>query len=240
MEIFSEQVGGHLNAIKIKDDKIYKKTKNSEIEFYEYLYSPNCHSSLLPLKNFLPKFYGKEIIDSEKYIILENLHLGYLNANLLDCKLGKITYKKNYPEEKIQNQIKKFLKSTAKDFGFRITGLLYRDDLGNITEKLYKEQADTLINKENIYDYFNRLMNFNKKTIEDLIIQCEEILNFFKNQTIKSFLASSFYFIVGKNDKCQVRFIDMSTPIDLEGNFDANIIEGIEGVIDILKKIMNI
>lgn len=243
---FSEaQAGGHPGTIIHKVDRVLKKAKNSEMEFYEYLNSERVSQELKEIKYFLPKYFGLEILNGNKYLALENLHTGYEHANVMDLKLGKTTWRKNAPVEKILSQQRKNnLISTCANFGFRVTGLVLYDHNGNIIESLKKPEVEIRITQDNISEYFKRLISYNgelqKHFLNQIINDTEKILAFFKNQNEKTFIASSIYYVIGKNNKMQVRYIDVAHPEDSEGKNDDNVIEGIEGILKFWRQIYSL
>jgi len=240
---FSEhQAGGHPGTIIHKQDKIYKKAKKSEFIMYEYLYSTNCSENIRNLKTILPKYFGKDIINGEEFLILENLHSDYDHPNLIDCKLGRITWKSDANLKKIEVQMKKNKESINQHFAFRITGLIIRDSEGKVVEELKKPLVETKVTKDNIYHFLAKLLSYDdviqKHLIDEIILKTENILKFFKGQTIFKFIASSVYYVIGKNNKVQARLIDIAHPEDSNGKIDENLIEGLEGLIHVWKNLL--
>jgi len=237
------QVGGHPGTIIDLHDKILKKAKESEFEMYQFLYSEKCPEDLQELKTYLPKYLGTEEINGEDFIILENLHLGFEFPNIVDCKIGRITWTENANLKKIEVQREKNLKSINAYFGFRITGLIIRDKAGKLLEQIKKPIVETFITKENLFEYLTKLVSydgiFQINLVHDIIDQTQNILQFFKRQTKSKFVASSIYYVIGKNNKVQARFIDIAHPEDSKGNLDENVIDGIEGLINVWKSLLN-
>lgn len=242
--VFSDsQVGGHPGTIIQKHDKIYKKAKNSEFQMYEFLYSENCPADLQDLKSFLPKYFGTDEINGEEYLILENLHLGFDYPNLVDCKIGRRTWKLDADPKKIENQRLKNLQSISAHFGFRITGLVLRETSGKLLEEIKKPFVETFFTKENLDEYLRKLVSYEgvlqKNLVEEIVSGTENLLEFFKKQKSRRFVASSVYYVIGKNNKVQTRYIDIAHPEDAEGAVDENVIESIEGLIAVWKGLLN-
>ena len=75
-------------------------------------------------------------------------------------------------------------------------------------------------------------------TVRFFICETEKILNFFQRQVEKTFKASSVLYINGKNGRRQVRYIDFAHAEDANGVVDSNVIEGLQGVIDVWKRLL--
>ena len=77
--------------------------------------------------------------------------------------------------------------------------------------------------------------------VESFIAQLQRILNWFRSQTVKHFIASSLLFVSGDEleTKCQVKMIDFAHVQDSEGKVDSNVIEALENVIQTWEKIKN-
>jgi len=236
------QAGGHLGNIYHKDDRIYKITKIKECENYKYLFSDKCCEKISDIKKFLPKYLGAANFDGKDYIILENLHYGYDHPNLIDCKVGKRTWDSYDNLEKIEKQKEKNLNSICNDYSFRITGLVIRNKDGKIIEQIRKEESLIQITKRNVKEFFIKLTSYDDllqiNLVKDLISQTENILEFFKKQNIKRFYASSVYYVIGKNNKAQARYIDIAKIEDSDGNLDYNVIEGLEGLLSLWKSLL--
>ena len=238
-----DQAGGHPGSIIHLDDKILKKAKATEINFYKWLYEDERSKEIKQLKQFLPKFEGTKLIEDKEFLVLENLHNGYDNPNVMDCKLGRITWTKHDTPEKVEVQKKKNSLTTCVELGFRLTGILVKNEKGENIYNKKKSELDRTVNKDTVNGYFAKIVSFNnvlqKNIIEDLIKKTQEILNFFKNQKEKTFIASSLYYVIGKNGKYQVRYIDVAHPQDAEEEYDNNVIEGIEGILGVWKSLLD-
>lgn len=232
------QVSGHINSIIFKKDKVFKRAKACEIEFYNWLYGPTSSEKMKELIELIPKFYGMQTIDENEYLIIENLKYNCEKANVMDCKLGKITWKKTHSQEKIERKKINNLMSTTDTFGFRIEGMIIRDNSGNRTDKLSKKDCFYLVkNKEDIKEYFKKFISVNneikRNALELIISQLKNLLEFFKNQNEKFFRASSIYFVIGKNNVFKVKLIDFANVEDSEGVFDSELIEALQQMLSI-------
>jgi len=232
------QVGGHPEAIIFLGDKICKLAKNSEIEFYSWLFGPTSSNMMKKMIDFIPKYYGVSDIQGNKYLVLENLNYDSKDANLMDCKLGKITWSRNNSPAKIERKKLHNLKSTTNLTGFRVCGMIIKDQDGEINTKIDKGNSYQIIkDKNDLVNYFRKFISINEKinknVQENIIIQIKNFLSFFKNQNEKKFLATSIYFVIGKNNKIQIKLIDFANIDDSDGELDDNIIEALEGMLSI-------
>lgn len=232
------QVAGHPNSLIFNKEKLYKKASDTEIEFYNWLYSPTCPETIKELLNYIPKFYGIETINESKYLILENLNFNCENANVMDCKLGKITWKKNASPEKIERKKLNNAKSTTNSVGFRISGMIIKDSEGNVTDRInMKNTFDLVKDKNDLKDYFKKFVSENgeikRSVLEFVLLQVKNLLLFFRKQSEKNFLAASLFFVFGKNNIKQLKLIDFANVEDSEGALDNNVIEALEEMLSI-------
>jgi 1D-myo-inositol-tetrakisphosphate 5-kinase/inositol-polyphosphate multikinase len=84
---------------------------------------------LVQLREIVPHYYGTEEIDGKTFIVLENLLTGYEHPNLLDCKIGKVTWTRDHNEAKLADQQRKAQLTTTGSLGFRITGLVAKTQM---------------------------------------------------------------------------------------------------------------
>ena len=216
------QAGGHQGRLKLRDNRIFKKASSYEIRFYTELFNPNnTNQDLLELKKFIPKFYGLERIQDNSHIILENLLIGYENSNILDCKLGKVTWSKHHDQRRTEKRKKRAEETTSKVLGFRITGLVIRDDNGNIIEASSKYNGCYLIKEENVHHTLKKIVRYDQNRVKTFIKQTQDILDWFNKQRAKHFFTASIFYINGKND-CQTKLIDFSHVFDAEGSSDVS------------------
>ena len=239
-----DQAGGHSGSLIARGDKLLKKAGPKEQAFYQYLFSEECQDpALVQLREIVPHFYGIEVIDGKNFMVLENLLTGFDNPNLLDCKIGKVTWTRDHNEAKLADQRKKAESTTTGSLGFRITGLVVKDHNGQTVESIMKDEGFSTIKQDNIHEYFNKIVNGNKEQVQTFIHQTERILNWFKSQTSKVFFTASLFYVNGKNGKSQTRFIDLAYVYNAEGQHDdsksyLDVIQGLESVIEIWKRLL--
>ena len=241
-EVYSDsQAGGHAGIMIFEGNRLLKKCKQNEISFFEWMHL-QADPIMEDFKKIAPEFYGIEERNGSRYVVLENLLQGYDHPNIMDCKLGKITWTSHHTEEKIRNQEAKDFLTTTGSLGFRISGLVVKSSSGEKIEQLVKKDAFYKITAENIHDYFRKIVEMNGEIQQDIvrefINETEKIKSWFERQTLKTFKASSVLYIVGKNGKHQVRYIDFAHAEDADGLHDANVIEGLENTINIWKRLL--
>ena len=127
--------------------------------------------------------------------------------------------------------------------GFRIIGAILRNKNSEIDYKISKKEVSKVVNtKEHLTDFFRRFITFedklNKGILFQIINEIEKIINFFKNQNERCFLCSSIYFVVGRNEKVNVKLIDFAYPEESFGKYDENVIEALEENLKIWKSLI--
>jgi len=230
-----DQAGGHEGSLIFRGNKLLKKAHPAEIGFYSALFDPQLENSeLIEFRKFVPYFYGVEIINNKNYIVLENVLFGYEHPNVLDCKIGKVTWTKDHNEVKTKKQQEKARTTTTGSLGFRISGLITKDEFGNKIESWSKDGGYFNITPENIHEQLVKIVHrgdtFQLDRAELLLKQTQEILNWFTKQRSKLFFTASVLYVNG-TDKAQARFIDFAHVFDAEGHEDINTREGLENLI---------
>ena len=239
-----EQAGGHAGSLIARGDKILKKVGPAELKFYQELFDESLtDEDLVEFKKFVPQYFGTEDIDGHKYLVLENLLTGYEHPNLLDCKIGKVTWTRDHNERKTADQKKKAVETTTGSLGFRISGLVTKDSSGKVVDSFAKEEGFYSIKPENIHEHFKKIVGDDKKQIKSFIKQTEKLLKWFKHQKSKIFFTASVFYVLGKNGLSQTKFIDFAHVYDAEGETDESnlyldVIQGLESVINVWKHLL--
>ena len=240
-EYSDSQAGGHAGIMIFEGDRLLKKSKQNEIRFVQWLLT---QSSQLwaDFKELAPRFYGVEHRDGSDYVVMENLLLGYDHPNIMDCKLGRITWTSKHTEETIKNQEEKNKLTTSGSLGFRISGIVVKDQEGNKVEQLVKSAAFMNITESNIHEYFRKIVTDGDRVqteiVQEFIVGAERVKAWFERNNEKTFKASSVLFINGKNGKAQCRYIDLAHSEEAEGRNDDNVIEGLQGVINVWRRLL--
>ena len=216
------QAGGHEGSLMARGDKLLKRVGPAEYTFYTTLFAEdNADPDLLELRKFVPQYFGIEKIDGRDFLVLENLLTGYDHPSILDCKIGKVTWTKDHNERKTADQMKKAAETTTGSLGFRISGMVVKDENGTVVESFAKEEGFFNINADNIHEFFRKIVgDNNEKQIKKFIKQTKKIIHWFKTQRSKLFFTASVFYVYGKNQKSQTRFIDFAHVYDAEGQTD--------------------
>ncbi len=222
-----------------KENNLQNINRNNHID--ERCSNENKNKSFREkLKKFLPEFKGIKIINEEEYLSLENLYTGFDYPNALDIKIGKITNFDKISSKKIHHKMKRNNETTLASLGFRITGVLIKDENGKNQLVIDKKNSLDEINLENTLDFFAKAITRNgvlqKDLIKDIVIETKKILDFFKTQNELKFISSSLFYVFGKNNIFQVRYIDMGCYF-WDGEYDKNSIEGIENIINFWERL---
>jgi len=225
-----EQAGGHEGSMTTKGSKVFKKAKLEEKQFYQWVFDNQSNRTLQELKFFIPKYFGT----LQNTLVLENLLHGLHYPNIMDCKLGKVTWTEDREETSKKRQQELSQTTTTGTLGFRISGIVIKDSSGTVIETWNKNSLSK-ITSENIHQEFLKVVALEKaidpNTVENIIIETQKILKWFETQQELKFLASSLLFLVDKQCKTQVKLIDFAHVSDSKGETDHNVIEGIRNII---------
>lgn len=82
----------------------------------------------------MPEEVKKPSKPNEVFMKIENLLAGHQNASVIDLKMGITTITLNTVPHRIETCNKKDAATTTKTLGFRITGYIFKDEEGNVTE----------------------------------------------------------------------------------------------------------
>lgn len=125
----NHQAAGHAGAIFTQDDddlNVLKPFEKNEFEFYESLFKHNENEFYNQLKQFLPKYYGIDVVDNQKVLKLENLMYSFNEPCVMDLKIGICTAGENATKEKREAMHLKDINTTTHTLGLRICGMQVR------------------------------------------------------------------------------------------------------------------
>lgn len=134
LEVMGNQVSGHAVLYKLPENILLKRTNPNEIQVYEEVQK---HKSLI---HFTAPYFGhtenlhlsvvsttrttlSEDRRKEQYIFLGDLTAGFRTPNIMDVKLGTMTFEKSASVEKQQSQLKRARETTSGKHGARVDGL---------------------------------------------------------------------------------------------------------------------
>lgn len=111
---------------------------------------------------------GFEVIKGNEYIVLENITSGRERGSIIDFKLGKSSLHETYSPEKWKMTAKKDEKSTSASLGFRLSGVILKDDISIPAEVVKKGSYITSLRKKDVIEYTRRLFASNQGKFEDV------------------------------------------------------------------------
>ena len=234
-----DQAGGHIDRFSFHGQRVVKSGKKAEAEFYQWMQKQET-PLFSEFRSIATQFYGVEVkAGGQVAVVLENLLSGYGDhPDLLDCKLGKITWTREHDLDGISRRTEKNKHTTTSTLGFRICGILRKNHQGEILQQLTKKQADVEVTSDNIIHYFKRFVSnedgqLQKEILQNFIQDLEKIKDWFCKNREQHFRKSSLLFVKGKNGKCQVRLIDFSCVEPANGETDGIVLEALEKLLEI-------
>ncbi|UXI14508.1 hypothetical protein NH340_JMT00451 [Sarcoptes scabiei] len=237
---------------------IFDQRCEREKLFYEDVFDCKNDSDLCyqRLRSMMPSYNGL-FCDTEMnldYIRLEDVTKNFLNASILDIKIGPITYDPMASEEKRKLQIEKYKHQT--DLGFRILGMKIYDPERKTYD--YKDKEFGLqINPGNVTKAFAIFTRNNRAVLEQFLNELNPIEEWFEkyNRNRWKFYSSSLLLAYGQlkpnrfNDisvdpqltpksstKVLIRLIDFAHVFPNDGDRDENYLFGISKLKNHLRK----
>jgi len=242
-EEFSHQAGGHVGAfLKGGEGQIMKRVGNNEFGFYSQTLS--AHSSCTP---YLPKFYGTQEKDGNKYVIIEDLTQYYKKPCILDVKIGTTSVGEDATPDKRAAMEKKDKGTTTVSLGLRITAMkVYQtktDDFKSFDKVWGKSVTDATV-VESLSKFLDNGEQIRKELVDGFIEILRKIQAFFDGQRELRFYSSSLLFLYdGKKPedatpRVDIRMIDFAHVHEIkDGGKDDGYIFGLKNLIEQLEKI---
>lgn len=259
-------VGGKVAAYTDDQGRFYKALQpgvraERELKFYEDLKSlvetlpedaserTKAQQDGLGLSKWVPHYYGRETIDEQLFVVMENLVGGYTKACLMDAKIGYTTCY-DWADDKYKAKVAvKDVESTGPVLGYRICGLqVYQQATGEIV-KPDRAWAKGL-KPESIGEAFSLFANNGSLSPSDVyggehgaLVQLKQLSEFFHNQTSYVFFAASVIISyegaakTAEEAKVRVRLVDFAhTFPSPENQKDANFSGGLDSLIESIEK----
>ncbi|EGR29138.1 hypothetical protein IMG5_162410 [Ichthyophthirius multifiliis] len=235
---------GHQSKFQIKDNKIFKQAKENELLFYKKLWIEKQQQA--DFLKFIPIFYGLEQIEEQEYVVLQNLTQNCQLGSIIDLKIGQNTIHESYTQKKHDEALLKDHNSTSFTLGFRISGVIIKDQKGVPIEKVNLGKFLQKFTKEQTQEYIIKVFKSNQKeeinmeALENFMIFTQDLLEFFEKRNKKRFIASSIIIIVDNiQNTYQFKLIDFNYVDDLkeDKNKDNNFIFGLQNLINMLQDI---
>lgn len=215
-----------------------------EVDFYTRVFS--C-DDFVQLRNFIPRFCGCRVINNRTFMRLE--HVSLSGDNVMDVKIGSITWDHLASLDKIKSESSKF--PFGIQLGFRILGFRVTDQNGK-RHQLEKTEAKSLRPQ----DISKNLGFFLSPDSDESVLirrknnfleKLNEIKDYMDTQTYFRFISSSIllsYDVVKVGeDRIEVKMIDFahthpSSCLEnySEGQVDQNYIQGFDCFINYFSK----
>ncbi|KAI6659737.1 hypothetical protein LOD99_10670 [Oopsacas minuta] len=175
-----------------------------ELNFYNFLQTPELTSEVLQLKKFLPKFYGTQIIPPKtsdgvisEYFRLEDCAHPFKKPSILDLKIGKKVCEQGSAENKIIRSVEKY--PVQDSIGFRIVGMRVYKTLTDDYKYYNRCYGMTRLDKESVHqgmlDFLDNGTEIRYDLVPSIIEKVTEIKNWFAAQTTFKLFATSILLI---------------------------------------------
>jgi len=242
------RAGGHDELFKfLHDGTLLKAGKKREIEFFMQLndttskyYAEN--QLLLP---YIPEFYGIIEQDGKQWIKMKNLNHGLNHVSFMDIKMGDRSYDEEADEIKRARHKVKDENSTTAKYGFRLIGMIIKDEKGNVTANLAKKLKGLTFEQvpEKIKEFLrcNGKKEINKEAVLHYIEKLKEIKELLYKSSTREIIGSSIFFALSNIDNnYTIKLIDFAHVYPLpQGKHDEGYLKGLEHLIKIFESILS-
>uniref|UniRef100_A0A9J2PW41 Kinase n=1 Tax=Ascaris lumbricoides TaxID=6252 RepID=A0A9J2PW41_ASCLU len=200
---------------------------------------------MIKFAEFVPKYFGLKTIfigpKEVQCLVMEDLTYQYRQPCTMDIKMGKVTYDPNASDAK---RISETVKYPAQEtLGFRLLG--YRmhcteGDPPRVRDKLWG-RSKTLENIVDAYgEFFSGRSGEENRVAEEVLSQLIAIREWFKEQRIYHFYASSILIVyeasLERPARVRVRLIDFSHVFPAEQRPDENYLFGLNNMITFVEQ----
>lgn len=217
-KILDTQVGGHrygkhgrkMGMLDRGNGIVLKALQNPprgtrELKLYQTTFAPSCKDKeLFELRHFLPLYYGTEVIDEVTFLVMDNLVHRFPRPNVLDLKMGRVTWDPEASAEKKLHEESKY--PPLKDLGFQLTGMMMHDPAKNVAEHFTKDYcrgitAQTMLT-DGLGKFFGlcRPAGLRKDVVSRLLLKLRSIEAWFQVQHRYAFYASSLLIIYSSSE----------------------------------------
>ena len=238
--------GGHkADFIFLEDGNLLKKPGLGELEFYEQVYCGETgepfakENEYLKKREFIPQYYGYEAVKNKLWIKIQNLQYNIPQVCHLEIKMGRSTKPENASKEVKADDKIKCEKTTSAKLGFRITGYVIRNILGDVADSGFKVKEN--IQEKDVSKILMRLlccngqMDPNMVALDYYLKRLNELLEFFEEQNSRYFRACSILFILSNvSNIYDLKLIDFAYVLPLasiEKQKDEGFIHGLRSLI---------
>lgn len=179
------------------------------------------------INDFLPKFYGTKQINGYDYIELENLGYNFIQPNMADVKIGKVTYDPDADQEKIIRRSKKW--PPLKMVGYQFLGIKRNENGDQQLDRNYFRSLSINTYKSAIYKFLPSSYKKRLQIIPKYIQKIDEIISWFQSQNCIQFYASSLLLAYcSQNNDIAIKMIDFAHVFYEEEKIDDNYLFGIQ------------
>ncbi|VDM38414.1 unnamed protein product [Toxocara canis] len=200
---------------------------------------------ILKFTEFVPKYFGLKTIrigsKDVQCLVMEDLTYRYRQPCTMDIKIGRVTYDPNANDAKRFAETVKY--PAQETLGFRILGYRMHCVEGEpprIRDKLWGRSRSP----ENIVDAYGEFLSGRqgeeRKVTEEVLSQLNSIREWFMEQRIYHFFASSILIIFEackeRPPRVCVRLIDFSHVFPAEEKRDENYLFGLSNMITFIKQ----
>lgn len=212
LKLLGTQVAGHqfgeagrkLGMLDRGDGTVLKAVQNPprgprEVNFYKDVFAKDCMDLvMLELRHFLPCFYGMEHRDGVDFLVLHNVTSRFSNPNVLDLKMGRVSYDPLATPEKRLHERSKY--PPREKLGFQIIGMMTHSPDTGLPKKLATSECrsvtDTTMLTEGLGQFFGlHHGELRKDVVKALLVRLKQLEKWFLNQTQLAFYASSLLIV---------------------------------------------
>ncbi len=198
---FDNQVAGHSTggmAMLSTGTTIMKPMSDVEFEFYLHLQKSVSADDLA----LFPKFFGRKAVTAadgslSHYIVLEDLTAGLKKPNIMDLKFGFRGHDDQARGLKVMQQVALCTITTSSSLGFRLCGMRYHDDNGEIVAhgKPWGAQLrkDTMLLA--LTEFVTQFGHVRFDVVQAIVDGLQPVLRFFRHQQLYKFYSSSVLFV---------------------------------------------
>ncbi|XP_076453643.1 uncharacterized protein LOC143288864 isoform X2 [Babylonia areolata] len=177
-----------------------------ELWLYRTTFAPACQDrDLLDLRHFLPLYYGTEEVDGVTFLVMNNITHHFPKPNVLDLKMGQVTYDPEASEVKKQQEISKY--PPQKELGFKLTGMMIQDAKSGCSQHFDKNYCRAVTAETVLTDGLGKFFGLHngrlrKDVVHALLIKLRHLERWFQVQRTFAFYASSLLIVYSSDEHC--------------------------------------
>ncbi|XP_023297936.2 inositol polyphosphate multikinase [Lucilia cuprina] len=197
-----------------------------ELSFYESITNAS-DPVLVKARDLVPKFYNKLKLQvnckEHTFLKLEDLSHGMLKPCIMDIKIGKRTWDPLASPQKRQVEEQKYLHS-KQVLGLCLPGFqVYKNGVLKKYGKDYGKQLDTTGLRDTIRNFLNAEHKVCQPLVQEVLRQLYLIHEWFKQQTVLHFYASSLLIVYDCEALDLVQYAQQNGSLLTNGDIDAQL-----------------